>query len=109
LWDTKHLRKADFRYKWQAEENDLKGLGLGEIKAPGWQPVSGEQERYEYHDTIASEEAFPLPAPGIDQPMGDLYLSEGYALPEAECWGIVIFSAAPLDGEGPAHYPSATR
>jgi len=111
LWDTEHLRKANFDYLWQAEENDLHAdLALGKMAAPGWQPASSGEERFEYHDTIASEEAFPLPQPGINRQMGDLYLSEGYALPEAECWGIAIASGCGISTvKGTAHYPFGDR
>ena len=70
-WDTDHLRKANFAYKWQAEEKDIHHeLSLGGIPRPGGKPVSASTARV-LHDTVAAEEAFPLPSPGINQPVGD--------------------------------------
>ncbi len=78
--------------------------------APGWQDVTSGPGRLVYHDTIASEEAFPLPPPGVNRPMGALYLSEGYAVPEAECWGFTFLAGCGISTvKGTAHYPFGDR
>ncbi|MCU0501974.1 MAG: hypothetical protein MUC51_09445, partial [Anaerolineae bacterium] len=107
FWQFKddNLKKATFVYKWQEEENDFHDdLSLGDMKSD-WKKTSGG--RYYYATPVDSEEAFPLPGTGINQPV-DLYLSEAYALPAQECWGSALFgliSACYIRSEkGTAHY-----
>ncbi len=93
LWDADHLKHSNFKYEWQTEEEDIhKDLSLGQIGAPGWTTPSAANPSHVYYaNNIASTGYIPLPEPGINRTM-DLYLSEGYAIPEAECWGLLITS-----------------
>ena len=85
-FSDKNLRKSTFDYKWQDEQAGFEdGLSLGDMSGK-WLETSGGRP-YVYTETVASRQPIPLPAPGLNQPLSPLYLSEAYAAPEQECWG----------------------
>ncbi|MEI8082691.1 MAG: hypothetical protein WCI74_12685, partial [Actinomycetes bacterium] len=101
-----NLRSATFDYRWQEKEKDFDSkLSLDGMRSK-WQKTDGGHPFY-YARPVDSEEAFPLPAAGINQPV-ELYLSEAYALPAQECWGIAwggLISACYIRTEkGTSHY-----
>ena len=74
-----------------------------------WKETRNYSTPIYYTTTVASEAGIPLPAPGVNK-AADLYLSEGYALPEAECWGILILSGCGISTvKGTAQYSFGDR
>jgi hypothetical protein len=96
-----NLRRANFAYKLQREQEAFhEGLyqgGLSEI----WQPREGRPVFYTTR--LATTESVPLAEAGINRPVS-LYLSEAYAVPEQECWGLVFEGVCAIATEkGTAH------
>lgn len=98
-----NLRRSTFEYRWQEEEEEFhKHLSLGDMRSK-WKKIDGGRPFY-IARTIESEEAFPLPEAGVNQPV-ELFLSEAYALPDQECWGVLVFAECYITAEkGTAHY-----
>ncbi len=67
----------------------------------------GRQAAGPLHEPQLRSRRAPAPARrGINQSMDNVYLSEGYALPEQECWGWAIAKACYIATEkGTVHYP----
>jgi uncharacterized repeat protein (TIGR01451 family) len=89
-----NLQQANFKYQWQTSKNDLhKGLPLGGMPGgwDGWRPSKKSM-------TVPSD-GIPLTEAGINRPVKNLYLSEGYAVPQQECWGVLTIGACTIKAE----------
>ena len=90
-WTNHNVHRSSFKYGWSASAKDDQTGGLGLIAAessPYW-PIDREADGtqpYRFTDTVHSATSFPLPKVGIYATTA--YLTEGYAVPEQECWGI---------------------
>jgi Concanavalin A-like lectin/glucanases superfamily/Bacterial TSP3 repeat/Bacterial Ig-like domain len=97
-FNVDNLRLANFKYQWQTAKNDLhKGLALSGIDG-GWDPVPGFWRRARKIMPVASD-GTPLTEAGINRSVKNLYLSEGYALPEQECWGYMTLGKCQIVAE----------
>ncbi|HBY94258.1 MAG TPA: hypothetical protein DEP84_09895, partial [Chloroflexi bacterium] len=88
-YDYGNLALATFRYALQAEEQDLKGIELGQMQG-AWQRIN---RYFKGKDALVAVQgvsgAAPLRETGINRPV-NLYLTEAYAVPTQECWIIPV-------------------
>jgi hypothetical protein len=97
-FDEENLRKSDFDYRWQEEQNDFHDpLSLGGMK-DAWHRTKGGRPLY-YTDTVATDTGFLLRDAGINRPVESLYLSEAYAVPAQQCWGYKEFKYCYISAE----------
>ena len=97
-----NLRKANFGYRWQTEEENFASeLSLGGISQQ-WKDAGGGRLSY-IPEAVVSD---PIPlVVGINYPTKDLYLSEAYDVPEQECWGILGIGKCSIKAEkGTSHF-----
>src|SRR5512139_1824848 len=83
-FNDENLHRSNFGYRWQTKKDDFEEeLSLGGM--PRKWVVSGP--RLKTNLPLPSE-GIELGQAGINRPV-TLYLSEGYAVPEQECWGFL--------------------
>ncbi len=98
------LRESTFGYGLQSQKTPLHGpLGLGSMSG-SWLKIQGTDAWYT-KTTVASKTGFMLGAAGINRPAGSIYLSEAYAIPEQECWGLAMLKVCSIETEkGTSHF-----
>ena len=79
-----NLKKATFKYVWKDYDWASVEARYGGASSL-WQPTTADHT-FELVQPANSTQSFPLKTPGIRSLKA--YLTEGYAVPEQECWGI---------------------
>ncbi len=101
-WNDTNLKKSNFQYKWQEAETDFhKDMELGGISRK-WETSGGRPFRYK--TTLGTGTVLPLNRAGINQTLSPLYLSEAYAVPEQECWGLFPFGGCGISTERASYH-----
>ncbi len=92
------LKKANFAYRLQDKEEEFHDSlsPYGSTDSP-WE-ATDKPGRYQQVQHVDSGD-IPLPQAGVNRPVDNLYLSEGYAVPEQECWGVCIYCSCSIQTE----------
>jgi uncharacterized repeat protein (TIGR01451 family) len=97
-FSDENLETANFDYKWQntAEPQPFHdSLNLGGMS---WDGKTNGPPFY-HAETVATEQDVFLPQAGINVTIPNLYLSEAYAVPEQECWGLGLLKYCYIPAE----------
>ncbi len=96
-----HVRDSGFKYAFQTNKSDIHaGLSTnGRINAKSW----GTKNDHPYGNPIITSPNMPLNV-GINQPLNDFYLTEGYAIRVQECVDVIIPACWLRDKKDTQHY-----
>ncbi|MBN1319143.1 MAG: LamG domain-containing protein, partial [Anaerolineales bacterium] len=82
-WTDSRAKTSAFGYQVSATQTDVE-VSRGDTTWRGDEPWTITE--------TATSGPIPLPEPGLNRAIDDLYLNEGYAVPVQECWGLLIAS-----------------
>ena len=86
-FDGKRLATSTFDYRLQSTQSDYEGTLERHTMEDEWLKTDGGRPFYHVWDDVKAADGISLPTPGINQQV-TLYLSEAYAVPRQECWGM---------------------
>lgn len=91
-YSNSNLKTATFDYKLQTDKKDFRDdLKRGTMEDE-WKAVAGKADTFAITRTVKGTTT--LADMGLNRPV-TLYLSEGYAVPQQECWAIPLFPFVP--------------
>src|SRR5690606_11699751 len=80
-------RRTAVAYYIQNSEIDRHKTLAGNSMREAWVPLPNS-DQLRYTTTVKSSIFFPLGEAGLNQPAGNIYLTEAYALPYRGCWSV---------------------
>ena len=97
-FDDKRLASSNFNYRWQNSESGFEDEVQRKGMEEPWDKTNGSERPFYHVWDVRAEDGVSLPPAGINQPV-TLYLSEAYAIPAQECWGVLFLAVCYIRSE----------